>query len=86
MGVLGDSTSAFIAFKKAYGSVRREILHNILIEFGVPMKLFGWLKCVEIKRTGKFVLINIFPIRNDLNHRDILSRLLFNFALVYVCH
>jgi hypothetical protein len=29
----------FIDFKKAYDSVRREVLYNTLIEFGVPMKL-----------------------------------------------
>jgi hypothetical protein len=29
----------FIDFKKAYDSVRKEVLYNILIEFGVPMKL-----------------------------------------------
>jgi hypothetical protein len=29
----------FMDFKKAYDSVRREELYNILIEFGVPMKL-----------------------------------------------
>jgi hypothetical protein len=29
----------FIDFKKAYDSVRREVLYNILIEFGVYMKL-----------------------------------------------
>jgi hypothetical protein len=29
----------FIALKKAYDSVRREVLYNIPIEFGVPMKL-----------------------------------------------
>jgi hypothetical protein len=28
----------FIDFKKAYDSVSREVLYNILIEFGVPMK------------------------------------------------
>jgi hypothetical protein len=28
-----------IDFKKAYNSVRRDDLYNILIEFGVPMKL-----------------------------------------------
>jgi hypothetical protein len=29
----------FIDFKKAYDSVRRKVLYNILIQFGVPMKL-----------------------------------------------
>jgi hypothetical protein len=29
----------FVDFKKAYDSVRREVLYNILIELGVPMKL-----------------------------------------------
>ena len=29
----------YIDFKKAYDSVRREVLYNILIEFGIPMKL-----------------------------------------------
>jgi len=29
----------FINFKKAYDSVRREILYKILIEFGIPRKL-----------------------------------------------
>jgi hypothetical protein len=36
----------FIDFKKAYDSVRREVPYNILIEFGIPMKLIGRLKCV----------------------------------------
>jgi hypothetical protein len=29
----------FVDFKKAFDSVRREVLYNILVEFGVPMKL-----------------------------------------------
>ena len=34
----------FIDFKKDYDSVRREVLHNILIEFGIPMKLVRLIK------------------------------------------
>jgi hypothetical protein len=34
----------FIVFKKAYDSMRREVLYNILIRFGVPMKLVRLIK------------------------------------------
>ena len=34
----------FIDFKKAYDSVRREVLYNILIESGVPKKLVRLIK------------------------------------------
>jgi hypothetical protein len=63
----------FIDFKKAYHSVRKEVLCNILIEFWVPMKLV---------RIGKH-LSDSFPIQNGLKQGDALSPLLFNFALEY---
>jgi len=34
----------FIDFKKVYDSVRREVLYNILIDFGIPMKLERLIK------------------------------------------
>jgi hypothetical protein len=34
----------FIDLKKNYDSVRRKVLYNILIEFGVPMKLVRLIK------------------------------------------
>jgi len=34
----------FIYFKKAYDSVRREVLYSILIEFGNPMELLRLIK------------------------------------------
>jgi len=36
----------FINFKKAYDSVRREVLYNILIEIAIPRKLVRVIKCV----------------------------------------
>jgi len=36
----------FIDIKKAYDSVRREVLYNILIEFGIPKKLVRLVKNV----------------------------------------
>ena len=34
----------FVDFKKAYDSVRREVLYKILIEFGIPRKLVRLIK------------------------------------------
>jgi hypothetical protein len=36
----------FIDFKKAYDSVKREVLYNILLEYSVPKKLVRLIKNV----------------------------------------
>jgi hypothetical protein len=74
----------FVDFKGAYDSVRREVLYNIVIEFGVPMKLVRLIKmCLNETyskvRIGK-QLCDSFPIQNDLKQGDALTPLLFNFA------
>jgi hypothetical protein len=77
----------FVDFKKAYGSVRREVLYSILIEFGIPRKLFVLIKmCLHetysTVRIGKY-LSDKFPVQNALKQADVLSPLLLNFALEY---
>ena len=74
-------------FKKAYDSVRREVLHKILIEFGIPKKLvrlikMGLTETYSRVRVGKNVS-DRFPITNGLKQGDALSPLLFIFALEY---
>ncbi|KAJ4434038.1 hypothetical protein ANN_16357 [Periplaneta americana] len=77
----------FIDFKKAYDSVKREVLYNILIEFGILKKLVRLIKmCLSETysrvRIGQF-LSDAFPIHCGLKQGDALSPLLFNFALEY---
>jgi hypothetical protein len=43
------------SFKKAYDSARKVVLHNILIQFGVPMKLVRLIECVQIKHIATSV-------------------------------
>ena len=82
---ISNICSFIIDFEKAYDSVRREILCNILFEFGVPRKLVRLIKMCLTEtysrvRVGKN-LSDRFPIRNGLKQGDALSPLLFNFAL-----
>jgi hypothetical protein len=77
----------FIDLKKAYDSVRREVLYNIIIEFGIPMKLVRLVKmCLNETysrvRVGKH-LSGTFPMKNGLKQGAALSPLLFNLALEY---
>jgi hypothetical protein len=83
----GTVHQLFIDFKKAYDSVRREVLYDVLIEFGIPRKLVMLIKmCLNETyskiRTGKH-LSGARPVQNGLKQGDALSPLLFNFALEY---
>ena len=82
-----DVHQLFIDFKKAYDSVRREVLCKILIEFGIPRKL---VRLVKMSLTETYSRVRVvknvsdrFPIRNGLKQGDALSPMLFNFALEY---
>jgi len=75
----------FIDFKKFYDSFRREVLYNILIEFGVPKELVRQIiMCLAETYSRVWVgkdLPDMFPNKNVLKQGDALSPLLFNFAL-----
>jgi hypothetical protein len=77
----------FRDFKKAYDLVRRVVLYNIFIEFGIPMKLVRLIKICLTEtysrvQVGKN-LSGMFPIRNGWKQGDALSPFLFNFAVEY---
>jgi hypothetical protein len=83
----GTVHQLFIDFKKAYDSIKREVLYNILLEFGIPKKLVRIIKMrlSEIYskvRIGK-LLSDKFSVQNGLKQGDVLSPLLFNFTLEY---
>jgi len=58
----------FIDLKKAYYSIRREVLYNIPIKFGIPMKLVSLIKmCLNETYSSVRVskhLSDMFPIKN----------------------
>jgi negative regulator of genetic competence, sporulation and motility len=71
----------FIDLKKAYDSVRMEVLYSILIEFGVPTKLVRSIKmCLNETYSKVCIGKNLsytFPIQNGLKQGDDLSPLFF---------
>jgi hypothetical protein len=64
----------FIDFKKAYDSIKREVLYNILVDFGIPKKLIRLIKmCLNETyskvNVGKLMSYK-FPIPNGLKQGD----------------
>jgi hypothetical protein len=73
--------------RKPYYSVTREVLYNILTEFGIPSKLVG-LIIMCLKETYSTMGVgeyqsDKFPIQNGLKQGDALSPVLLNFPLEY---
>ena len=75
-----------VDFKTTYDSVRRDFLYNILIVFGIPMKLVRLLKNASdwnIHQSLEKQPFDIFAVRNGLKQVVALSPLFFNFVLLY---
>jgi hypothetical protein len=74
-----------IEFKKAYDSVRSEVLYIIPFDFVTPMRLLRLIKlCLTETYSRVWIGKNpsvMFPVRKGLKQGDALSPLLFNFAL-----
>jgi hypothetical protein len=82
MGVKWDCTQV-TDFKKAYDLIRKEVLYNIFIAFGMPIKILMCLNEIYSKVHINKHLSDIFPIGNGLKQGYALSPLLLNFALEY---
>ena len=71
----------FIDFKRAC------VLCNILIEFGIPVKLVRVIKmCLNESYSNIWIskyLSDTFPVKNSLKHGSALLPLIFNFSVEY---
>jgi hypothetical protein len=77
----------YIELKKAYNSIKREVLYNIPVEIHILKNIVRLIKiCLNESyckvRIGK-LLSDKFPTQNGLKRADALSPLRFNFALEY---
>jgi len=68
-------------------TVRRKVLYNILVEFGIPVKLVKLIKMYLSEMYGKVhvskCVSDTFPIHNCLKQGDAWLLLLFSFVLLY---
>jgi len=68
----------FIDFKTTYDSVRREVLQNILVKFGIPVKLVRLMKMCLTETYGTVResknLSDMFPIRKGLKQEMLYRR------------
>lgn len=75
----------FIDFLKAYDSIHRDSLWNVMIEFGFPLKLINMCRLCMDDNTSRILLngkrSDSFQNRTGLRQGDALSPLLFNIAL-----
>ncbi|KAL4084353.1 hypothetical protein QTP88_028176 [Uroleucon formosanum] len=75
----------FIDFKKAYDSIHRESLYNIMYEFGFPKKLIALTKmCMENTKyrvRTRNITSETFTVETGLKQGDALSLVLFNLTL-----
>jgi len=74
----------FIDFKKAYDLVRRDVLYNIFIVFGIPMNLVRLINMCRTEMCSRVQvdknLSDMFPIRNGSN-KEMLCRQSFSTLL-----
>jgi hypothetical protein len=76
MGVQWDSVSAIYRLQKVYDSVKRVVLYNILLGFGMPKKLVRLIKMCLNETYSKVCvgkhLSDTFPVQNGLKQDALL--------------
>ena len=77
-----DVCQIFMDFEKAYDSIKRESLYDILTKGLVRLIKTTLVRTQGKVRIGNYLSSN-FPIENGFKQEDSLSPLLFNFALEY---
>lgn len=84
----GSVHQLFVNFRKAYDSVRREVLYEISIEYGILKKLLRLIKMYMDGISSRVHTLNLlldpFPVLNSLKQEHALTPMIFNFALEHV--